>query len=409
MTLLLTGATLIDGTGSPPSNHAVLIEGERITAVGPAEQLAQRAPRAERLDLHGRWLLPGLVNAHDHLCLKEALVNADTVMAYYSIYRQSAHIQVLRGVRGALVSLAQGITAVRDAGAMDQLSLHVKDGINLGILVGPRVFTCGSPLSIPYEGAGVRPAGMTVDAEGEDEIRRVVRDLAQRGADFIKVKGHRRDFSSAERTRLYSREEIGAVVDEAHSLGLPATVHAWHTEIIEYAIEFGADCIEHANPLIQQPTLADRIARAGIALVPNVLSWAPKPEVDPELNKRTGIATEEIWPSTRVAIRAGVKLGVGTDLLTVRMSDELRALIQLGLTPAQAIQAATRNGAEILGQSQSFGTVESGKYADLVVLAADPLADVAALDAPELVFKSGQPFSPGALAQATGPEPLAAD
>src|SRR5262245_49642287 len=162
--LLLCDATLIDATGRPPGHDAVLIEGERIAAVGPKAELVQGRPDAERLDLTGRWVLPGLVNAHEHLCLKDALVTAETVMAYYSIYRQPAAVQLLRGARGALVSLAQGITAVRDAGAMDQLDLALEKAINEGLLIGPRVFSCGSPLSIPYEGAGVRPAGMTVDA-----------------------------------------------------------------------------------------------------------------------------------------------------------------------------------------------------------------------------------------------------
>ena len=404
---ILSGAMVIDGTGADARRASVLVEGDRIVAVGSDDEMrAAAGGDVALIDVAGRWVMPGLINAHDHVCFKDVLTTPDTATAYYEIYRQPAATQVLRGARGALVLLSQGVTSVRDAGTMDQLAIEVRDGIDSGMLVGARVASCGSPISVPFEGEGVNPAGMTVDAEGADEMRKMVRWLLERGADYIKVKGHRRDFSSP-RTRVYSPEEFAAAIDEAHTAGVRVTLHAWHTEVIEAAVEFGADCVEHGNPLIQRPDLAEGMADTGVAYVPNVTSWVPDPAThDDTKNVKAAIAKEEVWPSTRLAIESGVKVGVGTDLHTARMSTEMLALRSLGMSAMDVLVAATRVGAEILGWDTEVGTIETGKTADLIVLQGDPLQDLAVLDEPDMVFKAGRRYDPHALAQAIGPVPV---
>ena len=284
----------------------------------------------------------------------------------------------------------------------EQLTFHLLEGIEKGIIEGPRIYTCGSPLSTPYKGDGVKPAGMTIDADGPEQVREVVRDLVERGAAYIKVKGHRRDFSSPDRTALYSPEEIDAAVSEGHRLGVSVTIHAWHTEIIDSAVKAHADGIEHGNPLSEKPELAEQMAAQGMFIVPNVMSWSSSREASADRNRKTGIATEKIWDSTELAIRAGVRVGIGTDLYGGSMSREMTAMVECGMSPTDAITAATRTGAEILGLSDSLGTLEAGKLADIIVVASSPLQRLEVLDDPVLVIKGGRAYDPAALGDAIG-------
>jgi len=402
---VLRGGTLVDGTGRDPiKDTAIVVDGERIGGIWRTRDLPPTvAAGAEIVDVRGKTILPGLINSHEHLTLRGLLSTPGYEEEYYRYYRQPAAYQLIRTARSALICLAQGQTAVRDAGAMDQLAIATRNGIDLAVLVGPRVYTCGSPISIPYQGIGVKPAGMTVDAEGPEGVAAVARDLLAKGADYIKIKGHRRDFDSVERTRLYSRDELAAAAEVAHANGRKVTFHAWHTAIIRWAVELGADAVEHGNPLADEPDLAAAMADRGTFLIPNLRSWVNSREPDAVRNKQAGIPLERIWESVALAIRAGVKLGIGTDLRTPNMVDEMEAMIELGLTPMQAIVAATRHGAEILGKEDALGTLEVGKLADLVVVNSDPLTSLEVLREPSLVVKGGVRHHPAALQEAIGP------
>ena len=346
------------------------------------------------MDAGGGYVLPGLVNSHEHLSLKGRLLNPDGEQ-YYDVYRSPAEQQLLQSARSLLVSLSRGITTVRDAGAAWSVNLTARNAVRDGVLPGPRVYTCGQVLSIPFEGTMVKTAGMTVDASGVDGVAATVADLVKQGADFIKLKGHRRDFSDPKRNNYFSDEEIVAAGREAHRHGLKFALHAWHCHVVTAALDAGVvDSIEHGNPLHEQPELIAKMAADDVILVPNVTSWAPGPEARwsryPDM---AGIALERVWDTVRMAIEAGVTIAAGTDLHNDELHTELQAYVRLGLTPTQALRTATINGAQLLGLDSELGSVAPGKLADLVVLDRDPRDDLTAISTPVTVVSRGVAFS----------------
>lgn len=375
-------------TGAPLRREvSIRIEGDRITDIGRAVPADD-----ETLDARGRVVMPGLINAHDHLTMKGLLLEREGTH-YYDIYRAPAEQQVLQSVRSALVSLGRGITTVRDGGAAWSASLRVRDAIRAGALHGPRVWTCGQVLSVPFEGEGVKVAGMTIDAEGPDGVAERVRELVAMGVDFIKMKGHRRDFADLERTRLYSPEEIVAAGRAAHEHGRKFALHAWHCEVVEAGVLGGvADSIEHANPLHERPDLIQRMADDGVIYVPNMLSWSPSRHWDPRYKRMAGIELERVWDSVEAAIAKGVTIAAGTDLHTDQLHAELQAYVSLGLDTDRALRTVTVNGARLLGMEDRLGTVEVGKSADLVVLEGDPREDLSMLATPWAVVARGVAF-----------------
>ncbi|MCU1488888.1 MAG: hypothetical protein JWM85_293 [Acidimicrobiaceae bacterium] len=375
-------------TGPVAGPVSLELAGDRITAVH------RKVPRdrGDVLDGEGRFAMPGLVNAHDHLALKGLLLDRER-SDYYEIYRRPAEEQVLDCARGALTSLAAGITTVRDAGAAFFASTVVRDAIRAGRLPGPDVRTCGLVLSVPFEGEGVKAAGMTVDAAGSEGVRAVVADLVARGVDWIKLKGHRRDFADAERTELFSPEEIALAGAEAHRHGRRFAVHAWHNEIVEAALAARvADSIEHGNVLGDRPDLLAEMAAQGVIYVPNLVSWAPTRAGRPASNERAGIALERVWDAVSAAIAAGVRLAAGTDLYTEHLHEEVAAYRELGLTPEGALGAVTANGAALLGLEGEIGAVAPGHRADVLLLDADPRDDLAAMSRPHTVVLRGHPL-----------------
>lgn len=346
------------------------------------------------VDAAGGYVMPGLVNSHEHLTLKGRLLDPGGEQ-YYDVYRAAADQQLLQSARSLLVSLSRGITTVRDAGAAWSVNLLARNAVRDGVLPGPRVYTCGQVLSIPFEGEMVKTAGMTVDASGPDGVTATVDELVKQGVDFIKLKGHRRDFSDPKRNNYFSDEEIVTAGREAHRHGLKFALHAWHCHVVTAALEAGVvDSIEHGNPLHEQPALIEKMAADGVILVPNVTSWAPGPEARwsryPDM---AGIALERVWDTVRLAIEAGVTLAAGTDLHNDELHTELQAYVRLGLTPTQALRTATINGAQLLGLDSELGSVAPGRLADLVVLDRDPRTDLTAIATPATVVSRGVAFS----------------
>ena len=386
--MLIVNARLIDGTGAKERPATIEVTGGKITSIRGSVTSGDR----DVVDAAGGYVMPGLIDAHDHLTLKGLLL--DRMGAhYYDIYRSPAESQLLQCGRSALLALSQGITTVRDAGAAWFASLRARDAIRSGVIPGPRVVTCGQVLSVPFRGEDVKVAGMTIDAEGVEGVKAGVDELAAMGVDFIKLKGHRRDFADLDRTRFFSAEEIVAAGTQAHKHGLRFAVHAWHNQIVEAALDAGvADSVEHGNPLADQPDLLDRMAAGGVIYVPNLISWAPTPERDPRYPNMSGIKLERVWDSVEIAIRKGVPLAAGTDLHTEYLHSELEGYVKLGLPVERALKAVTVTGARLIGAEDKLGTVEPGKLADLVVLPGDPREDLTLLAAPTWVVSRGVAF-----------------
>jgi imidazolonepropionase-like amidohydrolase len=357
-----------------------------ITAVGPSAAPAGPGD----IDAGERIVMPGLINSHEHLSLKGRLLDPDGAQ-YYDIYRAPAEQQLLQSARGLLLSLSRGVTTVRDAGAAWLVNLPVRAAVRDGVLPGPRVVTCGQVLSVPFEGEQVKTAGMTMDASGVQGVVDAVAELVKQGVDFIKLKGHRRDFSDPDRNNYFSAEEIVTAGREAHRHGRTFALHAWHCHVVAPALEAGVvDSVEHGNPLHEQPELISRMAADAVTLVPNVVSWAPRPEARwsryPDM---AGIALERIWDTVRLAIQEGVPLAAGTDLHCDQLHTELEAYVEMGLSTTDALKTVTVNGARLIGMADELGAVEVGKLADLVVLDGDPRENLALLAAPWKVVARG--------------------
>ncbi len=386
--LLFGSARLIDGTGAPPRDRVdVAVRGDRIAAVGPRLEAAG----AQRIDCAGRTLMPGLVNADEYLALK------GIAGSYYDVYRQSPHWQVLRASRNALYSLAQGITTVRDVGAIDGLNLVLRDAIAAEMVTGPAVYACGTPIAPTFDSPGVEPVGMTVEAADGAALLACVEALLERGVDFVMIKMHREDFR-AKRKRHFTVEELRPAVERARAAGLPVGATAPDTFALRRALDAGIRIFGSGRALADDPTLPEDLGRAGASIAPNLAGWA----------RSARWATPEHVAKHRASARrcfeAGVTLVTGTTYYGDNLVDEIVALREhVGMSPMASLQAATAGGARVLGKAAELGTVERGKRADLLLLAGDPLADPECLRHPELVVRAGRVYHPDALLEAVAP------
>lgn len=379
---VLFGGFVFDGTGSEPTPASVVIERNRIAAVLPEGDTGW-PDGADVLDVRGHTVLPGLIDLHTHLTYTEPGVAQPLAI-------DPAH-QTLRAMERLHVFIRSGITSIRDTGSAGTVPFIVKDWVNQNRLPGPRVFAAGSLITGTgghgAEGLSIHHPlyGGIVEASGPDEWRDAVRQQFKMGADLIKVASH------------YSREEIAAAVDEAHALGLKVTVDS-ETFYTGWAVEAGADTIEH--PLPRTDEVISMMARAGTASVPTIITYDYIFNERGSYHSSTSRRFELNGEISRAMLRklkdAGILIGVGTDLILENYRDlpyayvwELEAYVESGFTRAEALVAATRNSARILGMDDKLGTIEPGKLADILIVEGDPLTDLGALANVSEVFRDG--------------------
>lgn len=402
--LALTGATLIDGTGGAPLTDATVLVNEdgRIEAVGNSAAVAL-PPDCRVVDITGLTLLPGLIDCHDHL----------TSFGYNLMGRwglaEPRSARVLRVAKVMEETLLTGYTAIRDCGWLDT---GYKQAVEEGLVPGPRLMVATSPLS-PTHGTQDRsspsghhqptspdpnlPRGI---ADGPDEVRAMVREVVRVGADFIKFfnTGFGRETQNGT-TRSYNREEVEALVDEAHLHGKQVACHALGGPGLRTAIEAGVDSIEHGCYLGLEPDLLKMMADRDIYLVPTftVFTFHAAQGNPYAIAEAQAFRLEHI-DAVQQAMSAGVKVVAGTDAGGWEHGNnakELELLVKAGMTPMQALVAATGWAAGCLGLEDSIGTVEPGKSADLVVVDGDPLADITVMqnkDRIRLVTKEGKVY-----------------
>jgi len=387
---------LIDGRGGPPiSNAIILIDGDRITAVGPG--LAVPA-NARVIDLSRFTVLPGFIDAHTH-------VTSQPRDYYEDIFRKSPIDVAITAHVYAKRTLEAGFTTIRDVGSAEFIDIALRNAINRGDIPGPRIqaatLTVGSTgghgdLSgfSPYLKFGT----FSGVADGVDEIRKLVRFEIKNGADVIKMIASAGVLSEEEAVGApqYSQEEMNAVVDEAAMWGRKVAAHAHGAEAIKRAIKAGVASVEHAS-LIDDEGIALAKAR-GTYLVMDIynddyimseykrLGYPQK-----ILDKEAGVGRTQ-RENFRKAAQAGVKLAFGTDAGVYPHGwngKQFAKMVEWGLTPMQAIQAATVNAADLLGWSDRVGSVQPGRFADLVAVAGDPLADIHELERVTFVMKGG--------------------
>jgi imidazolonepropionase-like amidohydrolase len=407
----LTNAQLFDATGTPVRPQAsVLIEDGRIARVGSAGDSIPAG--ADVVDLAGRTLMPGLVDAHAHAI---ADVPAPAEGAEPVWPGTSAHF-LGAGLREAL---RMGITTVRDVGSYGDAVVTARQAMRYGAFRGPRLLTCGRIVSATSAG-GRFFDGMYREADGPDEMRKAVREQLRQGADFIKLMstGARSVELEDPGPAQMTREEMAAVVGEAHRLGYKVAAHAEGLPGTELSIRLGADTIEHGMYLHQRPDLLEAMAEAGQVLVPTLSCFygvaglgdqighdparpAPAGTWTPPLADLARYNLDQAGRTLMAARAAGVPIALGHDWKPLAAAGiELARMICHGLSPLEALVSATAAGARALGLQDDLGTVEAGKLADLLILDADPLTDPAVLrnrDKIWLILQLGEPVAGTAL------------
>jgi len=387
--------------GKVLSDQVILVSGERITAVGPAASIS--IPRdAEQVDLSGATVLPGMIDAHVHL-------TGDPNLHGYKSLGVSDIRAAMYGVHAARLTLDAGFTTVRNVGASGFGDVALRDAINEGEIAGPRMRVAAYAIGIRggHCDNNLLPADFHYTengvADGPWQARAKVREMAKYGADTIKIcasggvlsKG---DEAGAQQLTL---EEMQAIVQEAHKLGRKVAAHAHGASSIHDAIVAGVDSVEHAS-LIDDEGI--RLAREkGTYIVMDIynddyiLQEGAKAGMLPESLEKEKIVGQLQRDNFRKAFRGGVRMAFGTDAGVYPHGDNARQfyyMVKYGMTPMQAIQAATMGGAELLGWKDRVGSITAGKYADLVAVAGDPLADVSELTRVKFVMKGGAVVKP---------------
>jgi imidazolonepropionase-like amidohydrolase len=390
----LTGGMVLDAAGERFVRGDIGVDGDRIAALPPA---ADPDPRDEVVDLDGCWLLPGLIDCHVHLTQP-----TDAPDPAASSRRSDAEVALFTAV-AARRTLDAGITTARDVGGWNYVEMAVRDAVNAGELPGPRLFLAGRLLSITTATADYYP-GMYEVADGADAVRRAVRRQLAQGADVIKVMATGAMLSSTTedaRAIQFTLDELRAAVEVAHDNYRPVAAHAHARQGIVNAVDAGVDSIEHG-------TFADdealrHIARAGTFVVPTICAGElllREPgivEAMPDHLRRRMLEFNDVHLATiRRAHELGVRIAMGTDAGTPGNHHGLNAhecvlmATRCGLSPAESVRAATINAATLLRREAELGTLEVGKYADVIACANDPWEDLEELTRLVFVMKGGQ-------------------
>jgi imidazolonepropionase-like amidohydrolase len=420
--LWLTGARLFDGTGSPlRENTAILIEGGVIRRVADDRE---RCPEGARpVDLGRRVLMPGLTDAHTHASgrVPHTAKGAEEPLPGVAAHFLQAELRDY---------LRFGVTTIRVCGSQGLMPQQARQAMRYGAFRGPRLLTCGKIISATAPG-GRFYGDMYREADGPDDIRRAVREQIRAGADFVKLMttGARSNELEDPEPLQLTEPELAVATDEARRLGYRVAAHAEGLDGCAAAIKHGVDTIEHGIYLHQRPELLEAMATAGQVLVPTLSGYywmagleeavdpqgpgAPAgpagahadPGMPPMLSGLARHNLEQGAASMRAARQAGVPIALGSDV-SLATGLEIQRMVHHGLTPGEALVAATGTAAEALGLGEHIGTVTVGKLADLIIVDGDPLTEPQLLSDPGriwLVLQLGVPVAGEALSPALSP------
>ncbi len=401
-TVIVRAGRLLDvEQGRYLENQAIRVENGRVAAIAP--YAASATGDARVIDWSAYTVLPGLIDLHTHLIgdISSASVAAPLL--------NSGAQDVLLGVAHARATLAAGFTTVRDVGAYRAFTdVALRDAIQAGVVEGPRMFVAGAYITVSQGGGEVTglapdvvvPADMRRGvANSVDEVRQRVRELLAGGANFIKVIATGAVFTAGTTPSApeYTEAELRAAVEEAANTGTYVVAHAHSAEGIKRAVRAGVRSIEHGSYLDDEGI--ELMVRHGTWLVADVYNGDYTEEVgsregwSAEILRKNRETTDIQRQAFTKAVRAGVKIGFGTDVGIFPHGDNARQfayMVRYGLSPLGAIRAATIDAARCLGQERDLGSVAAGKFADMIAVSGDPLADVETLRRVAGVIKEGR-------------------
>jgi imidazolonepropionase-like amidohydrolase len=394
--LVLRAGRLLDvKSGNTLTNQAIVVEGDKIVSVGP---VAEIKAAAGAIDLPNATVLPGLIDAHTHITF-------DVNSVGYQGLGISVPREALIGAKNARITLEAGFTTVRNVGARGYSDVALRDAINAGDVSGPRMIVSGPALGItgghcdnnllPFD-YHKQSEGV---ADGVEAVQHKVREVIKYGADVIKICATGGVMSKGDdpNASQFTLEEMKAIVAEAHRLGRKVAAHAHGAEGVRWASEAGVDSIEHGH-LMDDASIAT-LKKNGTYLVPTLylMDWnrenMAKRNLPDYVVRKMEMVTQVGQANVKKAFAAGVKIGFGTDAAVYPHglnAHEFAVYVRLGMTPLQAIQTATVNDADLLGWSDKIGTLEPGKFADIIAVDGDPLKDVTALENVKFVMKGGE-------------------
>jgi imidazolonepropionase-like amidohydrolase len=396
-TYIRAGSLIDVRSGKLLANQIIVVHGDRISRVAPAAEI-QIPSGATTIDLSHATVLPGLIDAHTHIFL----TGEDNGRYDEQLLKESWQYRTIEAVLNVKHDLDAGFTSMRDVeteGAMYS-DVDVRNAINRGLIPGPRLQCATRALSTtggyPLEGYSPEvtvPSGAQI-VDGPDAARQAVREQIKHGADLIKVYGtHRFHFADGKLVSIatFTPEEIHAIVDEAHNEGVKVACHAYGGTGLHRCIDGGVDSIEHGLDL-DDAAVRDMVAR-GTWLVPTLTVYEGDTRKEDEAASHSKLSRASLHEvSFKKAMAAGVKIAFGTDVGPFphgTQAVEFEYMTRLGMSPMAAIQAATIRAAELMSWDDRLGSLEPGKYSDIIAVDSNPLDDVTQLEHVKFVMKDG--------------------
>jgi len=385
---------VIDGTGKVWNNATVLVRNGKIEKVLPDG--SPLPSDAKVIDLHQYTAVPGMIDVHTHMTFwwdREA-----GTRPWAQLGQQRPAFLVYMAQENARKTLESGVTTVRDLGSGDYDDIVMRDLINRGAMVGPRMLVAGCGLSVTSEPFHPDMKSQCGQADGVPEVLRSVREQVAAGADVIKMYGSTGSDQDVTGFQTYSAEEMKAAVDAAHKFGKRIAIHSYGPDGARDAVRAGTDSVEHAID-IPDDVLA-QMAKQGTFYVPTIdhnryyVEFRSEYGYDEKAAERLNAYIAKNLETARRAHKAGVKIAMGSDAVFTMFGQNTRELgwfVKAGMTPAEALQTATRNAAELLGMADQIGEIAPGYQADMVAVDGDPLSDIqVVIDKVRWVMKGGQ-------------------